>query len=45
MGLSSIRFIQHKGLFAFHTLFMWGMYLTGTTVGIFALTGNSTSWE
>jgi uncharacterized protein (TIRG00374 family) len=36
-GLSSIRFIKHKGLFAFHTLFMWGMYLTGTTVGIFAL--------
>ena len=36
-GLNSIRFIQHKGLFLFHTLFIWVLYLTATTVGIYAL--------
>lgn len=36
-GLSSIRFIQHKGLFLFHTFFIWGLYLAATTVGIYAL--------
>jgi uncharacterized protein (TIRG00374 family) len=36
-GLSSIRFIQHKGLFLFHTVFIWAMYLLATTVGIYAL--------
>ena len=36
-GLSSIRFIQHKGWFLFHTILIWVLYLTATTVGIFAL--------
>ena len=36
-GLNSIRFIQHKWWFFFHTLFIWTMYLTATTVGIYAL--------
>lgn len=36
-GLSSIRFIQHKGLFLFHTAFIWLLYLSATTVGIYAL--------
>ncbi|MFL5742941.1 MAG: lysylphosphatidylglycerol synthase transmembrane domain-containing protein [Flavisolibacter sp.] len=36
-GLSSIRFIQHKGWFLFHTLLIWTLYLTATTVGIYAL--------
>jgi len=36
-GLNSIRFIQHKGLFLFHTILIWTLYLTATTVGIFAL--------
>ena len=36
-GLSSIRFVQHKGLFLFHTVFIWACYLAGTTVGIYAL--------
>lgn len=36
-GLSSIRFIQHKGLFLFHTIFIWLLYLAGTTIGIYAL--------
>jgi hypothetical protein len=36
-GLNSIRMVQHKGQFFFHTLFIWGCYLGGTTVGIYAL--------
>jgi uncharacterized protein (TIRG00374 family) len=36
-GLSSIRFVQHKGMFLLQTLIMWALYLTGTTIGIYAL--------
>jgi len=36
-GLSSIRFIKHKGLFIFHSVFIWVLYLASTTVGIYAL--------
>lgn len=36
-GLGSIRLIQHKGLFLFHTVFIWFLYLAATTVGIYAL--------
>jgi hypothetical protein len=36
-GLSSIRFIKHKGLFLFHSILIWAMYLASTTVGIYAL--------
>lgn len=36
-GLSSIRFIQHKGWFLFHTILIWVLYLCATTVGILAL--------
>jgi hypothetical protein len=36
-GLSSIRLVQHKGWFLFHTIFIWSCYLAGTTVGIYAL--------
>jgi uncharacterized protein (TIRG00374 family) len=36
-GLSSIRFIKHKGLFLFHTLLIWALYLFSTTAGIYAL--------
>jgi glycosyltransferase 2 family protein len=36
-GLNSIRLIQHKGLFLFHTVLIWVLYLAGTTVGIYAL--------
>ena len=36
-GLSSIRFIKHKGLFLFHTLLIWTLYLLSTTAGIYAL--------
>lgn len=36
-GLNSIRLVQHKGWFVFHTLSMWAMYLAATTMGIYAL--------
>lgn len=36
-GLSSIRQVRHKGWFLFHTFFIWAMYMTGTTLGIYAL--------
>jgi uncharacterized membrane protein YbhN (UPF0104 family) len=36
-GLSSIRLIQHKGLFIFHTILIWTLYLAGTTIGVYAL--------
>lgn len=36
-GLTSIRFIKHKGLFVFHTVLIWALYLLSTTAGIYAL--------
>ena len=36
-GLGSIRFVKHKGLFLFHTVLIWGLYLASTTIGIYAL--------
>jgi uncharacterized protein (TIRG00374 family) len=36
-GLSSIRFIRHKGLFILHSILIWALYLASTTVGILAL--------
>jgi uncharacterized membrane protein YbhN (UPF0104 family) len=36
-GLGSIRMVRHKGLFLFHTVFIWALYLAATTVGIYAL--------
>lgn len=36
-GLSSIRFIKHKGLFLFHSVLIWVLYLASTTIGIYAL--------
>jgi uncharacterized protein (TIRG00374 family) len=36
-GLNSIRFIEHKGWFLFHTVLIWALYLCATTVGIYAL--------
>ena len=29
--------VKHKGLFLFHTIFIWVLYLAATTVGIYAL--------
>jgi len=36
-GLNSIRLIKQKGLFIFHTIFIWAMYLLSTTAGLYAL--------
>lgn len=36
-GLSSIRFIRHKGLFIFHSILIWALYLGSTTMGVYAL--------
>ncbi len=36
-GLNSIHLIKHKGLFIFHSIFIWVMYLLSTTAGLYAL--------
>ncbi|GAC1420121.1 MAG: lysylphosphatidylglycerol synthase transmembrane domain-containing protein [Flavisolibacter sp.] len=36
-GLSSIGFLQHKKMFVLHTLLIWVLYLSATTIGIYAL--------
>lgn len=36
-GLQSIRYIRHKGLFVFHTVLIWVLYLASTTLGLYAL--------
>ena len=36
-GISSIRYLQHKGLFIFHSLLIWSMYLLASTAGLYAL--------
>jgi glycosyltransferase 2 family protein len=36
-GLNSIRLVQHKGWFLFHTILIWTFYLSATTIGILAL--------
>lgn len=36
-GLSSIRFIQHRGLFLLHSVLIWVLYLASTTIGLYAL--------
>ena len=36
-GLSSIRYLQHKGWFIFHSVLIWTMYWLASTAGLFAL--------
>ena len=36
-GLSSIRNLQHKGRFIFHSFLIWSMYLLASTAGLYAL--------
>lgn len=36
-GLFSIRYIKNKGLFVFHSLAIWALYLLSSAAGIFAL--------
>jgi len=40
-GLSSIRFIRQKGAFLLHTLLIWSLYLSGTTMGLYAFVETS----
>jgi glycosyltransferase 2 family protein len=36
-GLTSIRFIKNKGIFIFHSIAIWALYLGSTTLGVYAL--------
>jgi uncharacterized membrane protein YbhN (UPF0104 family) len=36
-GLFSIRYLQHKGWFIFHSLLIWVMYYLASTLGLYAL--------
>ncbi len=36
-GLTSIRFVKRKAAFAFHTLFIWAMYLLSIRIGFYAM--------
>ena len=36
-GLISIRFIKNKGLFLFHSVLIWALYLYSTYMGFFAM--------
>jgi uncharacterized protein (TIRG00374 family) len=40
-GFKTIRKIEQKGMFVFHTIFIWSMYLLMTYVCFFAFTGTS----
>jgi hypothetical protein len=36
-GLSSIRYLRHKGLFLLHSVLLWSLYLFSTYAGLYAL--------
>jgi glycosyltransferase 2 family protein len=36
-GITSARYLQQKGWFAFHTVFIWTMYLMSVYIGLFAM--------
>jgi uncharacterized membrane protein YbhN (UPF0104 family) len=36
-GLSSIRYLEHKGWFIFHSVLIWTMYWLASTAGLYAL--------
>ena len=38
-GLTSVRFIKHKGLFFLYTFIIWLMYLLSTYMGFYAMRG------
>lgn len=40
-GFTSIKNLQHRSAFLFHTLFIWTMYLLQIYLGFFALSGTS----
>ncbi len=37
LGLTSVRYVQHKGLFFFHTVLIWVCYLLSIRIGFMAL--------
>lgn len=36
-GLTSVRYVKHKGWFIFHSIFIWSMYLASVQIGMWAL--------
>jgi hypothetical protein len=36
-GIMSIRYLEHKGWFIFHTVFIWCMYMAGVLLGMYAI--------
>lgn len=36
-GLTSVRYVKHKGWFVFHTVFIWSMYLLSVQLGMWAM--------
>jgi hypothetical protein len=36
-GLTSVRFVKHKGWFIFHSIFIWSMYLASVQIGMWSL--------
>jgi len=37
LGLSSIRYLQHKKLFIFHSILIWTLYYLASVLGLYAL--------
>ncbi|MBS1627406.1 MAG: flippase-like domain-containing protein [Bacteroidetes bacterium] len=40
-GLNSIRNVKQKGLFIFYSITIWGLYIVGTWVGLYATHGTT----
>lgn len=40
-GLSSIRQLEQKGLFIIYSVLIWGLYILGTWIGLYATAGTS----
>jgi hypothetical protein len=36
-GLTSVRYVKHKGWFFFHTVFIWAMYLLSVQMGMWSM--------
>ncbi|MFY8004602.1 MAG: hypothetical protein ACOVNR_07145 [Chitinophagaceae bacterium] len=40
-GISSIKTLENKTAFIFHTVLIWVLYITGTLIGLYATTGTA----
>lgn len=40
-GLSSIKALEQKGLFVIYSILIWGLYILGTWIGLYATTGTN----